>query len=583
VKEQNGNYSVIAGDAPKSGFPGKAGILPAVPGVSRGTSALVARPAYIKYPMGHWQAPSRPDVPGKMPETAGETPALSGNRNAAKSGGRFSLAMFGVILLPDFALQAALRHRPELWTRPVAVLEETGAANKAFILQLTGPARAAGVLAGMSSSQGLARCRELLLLPRAREQETAASAALLESGFSCSPWVEATGEGICTFELRANARESCARTENVPTQLARLHLAARIGLADNPDLALLAAHHADPFLCVTDSRAFLADLPVSALAPAPAIAAILQQWGVRTLGALTALPEEALTERLGPEGHMLWQRAAGRTQRLLRLAIPPAVYEESIEFEHEIETLEPLLFIVRRFLDQLVARLAAAYRVPGELELVLTFASGEEHRGVFRIPSPTADVEVLFRVVHTHLEDFTASSPITALRLGAKPARPPSQQFGLFETALRNPNGFYETLARLGALLGADRAGCAVPADTHRPDRFEIAVPDFLNLASSSPAGGGRVAEEPAVYGPPLRRFRPPVPAQVEVVAGEPVRMLSAEGSGGICARRGPYQISGDWWDQAWSCEEWDVELAGRQLYRISHQPDGWFVEGVYD
>ena len=494
--------------------------------------------------------------------------------------------MFGVILLPDFALQAALRHRPQLYGQAVAVLEAAGAgANKSFIVQLTDPARAAGVEAGMTSSQGLARCRELLLLPRAGEQERVVAAALLESAVGCSPWVEATGEGICTFELRADARESTQRTQDVPVHLARLNLAARVGLAENPDLALLAAHQAAPFLAVTDSRAFLAGLPLATLAPSPALAAILHQWGIHTLGALTALPEEALTARLGPAGQELWQRAAGRTRRLLRLTVPPAVYEESLEFEHEIETLEPLLFILRRFLDQLVVRLAAAYRVPGELNLTLTFASGEEHRGVFRIPSPTADVDVLFRVVHTHLEDFSASSPIVALRLGATPALPPSQQFGLFETALRNPNGFYETLARLGALLGADRAGCPVPADTHQPDRFAMAMPDFLHLEATSPVGS-RVAEEPGgyAYGPPLRRFRPPLPAQVEVAGREPVRMMSAEGGGGICARRGPYQISGGWWDhQRWSREEWDVAVASGELYRLSHQPEGWFVEGVYD
>jgi protein ImuB len=191
---------------------------------------------------------------------------------------------------------------------------------------------------------------------------------------------------------------------------------------------------------------------------------------------------------------------------------------------------------------------------------------------------------VLFRVVHTHLEDFRAASPITALRLRAEPALPPSQQFGLFETALRNPNGFYETLARLGALLGADGAGCPVPADTYQPDRFTMAAPDFLHLAEASPVGGGKVAEVAPAYGPPLRRFRPPLPAQVEVAARAPVRLSSAAGHGGIRAARGPYQLSGDWWDrQPWSREEWDVELAEGQLFRLSQQPDGWFVEGVYD
>ncbi len=467
----------------------------------------------------------------------------------------------------------------------MAVLEEAGT-NKAFVLQLTPAARAAGVQAGMTSSQGLARCRELLLLARAREQESAVTAVLLESGFSCSPWVEATGEGICTCELRGSPRESCSRLQSVPTHLARLDLAARVGVAENPDLALLAAYHAqpaNPVLQVTDTRSFLADLPVAVLAPDPAIAAILQQWGIHTLGALTALPETALTERLGPAAHALWQRAAGRAQRLLHLTLPPVVYEEAMEFEHEIETLEPLLFIVRRFLDQLVVRLAVAYRVPGKLTLSLTCTDARQHHSVFRIPSPTDNVDVLFRVIHTHLENFSASSPISALRMRAQPALPPSQQLGLFETALRNPNGFSETLARLGALLGPDQVGCPMLIDTHQPDRFTMAVPDFLSLAAT-PAGG-RVAEEPPPsYGLPLRRFRPPLPAQVELAHRAPVRLQSAVGGGGIRAHRGPYQASGDWWDhQPWAREEWDVELTGGGLYRLSRQPDGWFVEGVYD
>ena len=68
--------------------------------------------------------------------------------------------MFAALYLPDFALQAALRHEPELHRKPVALLDDEQA--KATIIQLTkSPPRRAGVRQGMTPSQGLARCLSL--------------------------------------------------------------------------------------------------------------------------------------------------------------------------------------------------------------------------------------------------------------------------------------------------------------------------------------------------------------------------------------------------------------------------------------
>ena len=46
-----------------------------------------------------------------------------------------------------------------------------------------------------------------------------------------------------------------------------------------------------------------------------------------------------------------------------------------------------------------------------------------------------------------------------------------------------------------------------------------------------------------------------------------------------------PWRASGDWWDVAWSREEWDVALAAGGLYRIFRDRlrDEWFVEGELD
>src|SRR6266404_7280677 len=122
------------------------------------------------------------------------------------------------------------------------------------------------------------------------------------------------------------------------------------------------------------------------------ILAILHKWGIHTLGQLAALDKEQLGARLGPEAIRMWERANGRSSRLLKLVQPPESFAESFEFEREIETAEPVLFMLRRFLEQLAVRLAAIYLVAKELTLRIIFANKQSYERVFKIPQPTNDV-----------------------------------------------------------------------------------------------------------------------------------------------------------------------------------------------
>src|SRR6266446_3985584 len=167
---------------------------------------------------------------------------------------------------------------------------------------------------------------------------------------------------------------------------------------------------------------------------------ILHKWGIHTLGQLAALDKEELRTRLGADAVRLWERANGTATRLLKFVQPPEAFDESFEFDHEIETAEPLLFMLRRFLEQLALRLNAIYLVAKELTLCISFSNQQTYKRIFKIPQPTNDVDLLFRMLQTHLENFKSEHPIVAVALSAQPIRPASQQFGLFETALRNPN-----------------------------------------------------------------------------------------------------------------------------------------------
>ena len=305
------------------------------------------------------------------------------------------------------------------------------------------------------------------------------------------------------------------------------------------------------------------------------ILAILHKWGIHTIGQLAALDKQQLGARLGPEAIRMWERANGQSSRVIKLIRPPESFEESFEFENEIETAEPLLFMLRRFLEQLAIRLSGIYLVAKELTLRVTFTDKQIYERIFKIPQPTNNVDLLFRMLHTHLENFKSEYPIVAVALSAQPVRPAKEQFGLFEATLRNPHQLLETLARLTALLGADRVGTPVLEETHRPDAFRI-EPFAWHGLPAHPIGRMPMPR------PALRRFRPP--AATSMFVSKQRHLQSETIRGQVVDQRGPYLFSGNWWDEkSWVRTEWDLQLEAGELV-LAHESQGsWKLDGIYD
>src|ERR1700730_11445746 len=308
---------------------------------------------------------------------------------------------------------------------------------------------------------------------------------------------------------------------------------------------------------------------------------ILHKWGIHTLGQFAALDKEQIAARLGPEAVRLWERANGISNRLLKLVQPRQSFDESFEFEHEIETAQPLLFMLRRFLEQLAVRLSAIYLVAKEVTLQITFTNKQSYERIFKIPQPTNDVDLLFRMLQTHLENFKSEHPIVSVALTAQPIKPVSQQFGLFEIALRNPQQLYETLARLTALLGADRVGTPVLEETHQPDAFRM-EPFAWNLTFAADAADSTEEKNGSPPFIALRRFRPPGGALI--FSSENRHLQSEKIHGKVAEQDGPYLLSGNWWDEkSWGRAEWDLQLENGVLLRCHCSDQVWAVDGIYD
>lgn len=477
--------------------------------------------------------------------------------------------MFAALWMPRFRLQSALRWREA--RGPIALVD--GDATRGVILEANAEAAASRVRPGLSPAQALARCPKLGVIPRSSAQEMACQALLTEIALEFSPRVEATADGLCTLDLSAAAKGACWQrmAEEMVARCAAEGFESRVGIAKHPDHAWLAACRAEPVNVVYEGASFCAALPIEVLEPSEALAAILKDWGIRTVGEFLKLPAEGTIERLGPEAAALRRRVSGRSRRVLRLVRPVEHYTEAFDFDYAIETTEPLLFLLRRFVDALSARLRTAHRVANALTLSLPTDNGPEYVRTFSIPSPTSDADVWFRILSTHLEALTLEHQPVGVRLDVGVAEAAGRQLHLFESTLRDPNRFGETLAQLKAVIGENRVGMPQPADSHEPGAFRMA--EF--------AEAGEAACGPSRRGLPLRRHRPARRITVKRVKGRPSWI---EGHGCVVDARGPFGFSGGWWEKNWRVEEWDVESGDGCLLRIAWRPGGrWTLEGAYD
>ena len=481
--------------------------------------------------------------------------------------------MFAALYAPHFALHALRRADPLLANKPLALIEGEG--RKAVVTQAS--PEAAGVQPGYPSTLAMARCPGIVLRPRDPAAEAEVQRLLVACAFTLSPRVESTAYGLCTVDLKgADPQATRSALSQGLSDLARAGLPTQAGVAATPLCAAYAARQADPLLWVEGAAAFLSPLPIAFAEPSAAHEEVLRGWGIATLGDLTALPKAAVALRMGKAGVELWERASGEATRVLSTVEPARSFAAEWVYEPPIESMEPLLFKLRRFAERVSLELRGAGLVAQSLALTLLLENASDHRREFRLAEPTAQVDSWLRVIQAHLDSVRTSERVAGVRLVAEPTRPPEKQGGLFETGLRDPQAFWENLARIAALVGDDRVGTPWVCDTHRPDAFRLEKP----LEVVPPP------EPPPVHpaqGAVLRRFRPPWPVTVATREERPVR-LSGALSGEVADARGPWDSSGEWWQaRAWRSRTWLLELSSGGVYQVSLVDGSWWVEGVMD
>lgn len=263
---------------------------------------------------------------------------------------------------------------------------------------------------------------------------------------------------------------------------------------------------------------------------------------------------------------------------MLRHVEPSRSFVAEWVYDPPVESMEPLLFRLRRFAECVALELRGAGVVAEKLALALHLEDETDHERDFRLPEVSTDVDGWIRVLQAHLETVRTSSRVTGVTLRASPARPTEKQDGLFDIGLKDAALFWENLARLGAIVGDGRVGTPVVSDTWQPDSVTLVKPpEAVPPPESGPLHAPR--------GLTLRRFRPPWPACVDLTEDRPVAFSSPKIRDSCRDAHGPFRCNGAWWklDETWSTEVWQVQTTQGPIYQLAHTAAGWFVEGALD
>jgi protein ImuB len=522
----------------------------------------------------------------------------------------------------------------------------------------------AQIRAGMAVTEAQSRCADLEVFPWDQvvidEEIRRATAAFLGASPQVTPvagspgmwWIGASGLETLGSE------PSLAQT--LLTLARRWHPEARVAIADScvaaragtwePERPQATGHRPQtgprpqaPGTIVppgTD-RAYLASAPIGLISMDEPMAEALAALGIRTAGALAALPPDDIEQRWGAAGLLSWRLARGEDRRRPGLATTEYPRTVSADLVPSVELMEPVLFLVRAGLDRLVNGLVTDGRAAATLAITLTLDDARGASAIapahtitreVRLAHPMARLVPLFERCRALLDRWPLPAPVCGVSVAVVATAPlAGEQGDLLDPSWHDPAAADAAFARLRAELGSEAIVVPIVADEHRPERAGAWVslgdtdrpqatgrterPQATGRTErpqatghrpqmKSEVGGQRIAPRHApgprpqalIHDSPVpsctRLLENPEPVDVECTDGQP-RVLWWRGRRmRIEHPTGPERLAGDWWKDHYARDYWrcqDPDGDGTLLLYHDHSQaclssgSAWFVQGWYD
>lgn len=466
--------------------------------------------------------------------------------------------LWACVVLPQLALDSVLRRLPD---PDQAVALVTGPAQLRSLYAVNAAAAEAGLKAGMRVSAARALSNHLTTVEYDPQSEARWHRFLAAWAYRHSSLVSAQWPRCVVLEVRASfgllgpwsQLEARLRAE-----LSELGFTHRIALAPTPRAARVAAGLRDGLTLssVPVLHELLANVPVTRAALPDECGARLHHMGVRDLRTLRTLPRESLRRRFGLELLTHLDRLYGDASDPLDYYTPPDHFDSRVELGFEVEQHPPLLFPLRRLINDLCTYLSI--RDGGVQRFVLRLEHESQRTDIeVGLLAPEREPAMLFELTRHRLERINLAKPVLALRLIARELPPfvPATR-DLFDLRPQQSLPWPQLRERLRARLGDDTVYRISPAGDPRPER----------------------AWRRAETGAACDVLLPPRPAWLLP------RPLPLRGDWRIVS--GPERLESGWWDGADARRDYYVlETAQGQrawAFAAPGEQSGWMLHGWF-
>jgi protein ImuB len=497
--------------------------------------------------------------------------------------------IYACIYVRELSAQSLLRLRPELHDKPCVVSEGDAPAETTCALNTR--ARLLGLRQGMTKVE-VETFENVMVLQRSPKTEAAVRRILLECAGAFSPRIEDRSiDGLFVCAVDVAGTESLfgpplMLAKQIRQRIRSVGIVAAVTISANLHTSVCLARGLSggvPLRVVPrgEEAKALAPLPVSVLDVTEAQAEIFSAWGIRSVGAIAALPERALIARLGQDAKRLLQLAQGKHPHLLQPIDIPFVLEEQAELDSPLDDLESLLFGLSTMLEQLIIRARSRVFALASVTITLRLDGGGTHARTVNPRVPTNEKRLWLKLLQLDLEGHPPNASILGVHLHAEPGATSKVQLGLFSPQLPEPGRLDVTLARITAIVGDGNVGMAVLDDTRRSSDFHVEPFAITNTEPPVPNESSPLC---------LRLLRPAERTRVEFRRGQPCEIHFRSRCYMVERVYGPWLKGGDWWNESiWGNEQWDVIAKADDesllACRLSHDfvVKDWRVAGLYD